>query len=47
MSAQSRIRFTRKATLLAAAAGRRLFKGPNVKKFLDWFEQLEVGSAIR
>ncbi|MCG8313201.1 MAG: FprA family A-type flavoprotein [Pseudomonadales bacterium] len=25
----------------------RLFKGPNVKKFLDWFEQLEVGSAIR
>ncbi len=25
----------------------RLFKGENVTKFLDWFEQLEVGSAVK
>ena len=24
----------------------RMFKGENVTKFLDWFEQLQVGSAI-
>jgi len=24
----------------------RMFKGENVGKFLDWFEQLQVGSAI-
>ena len=24
----------------------RIFKGENVGKFLDWFEQLQVGSAI-
>lgn len=24
----------------------RMFKGKNVGKFLDWFEQLEVGSAV-
>ncbi|WP_020408695.1 MBL fold metallo-hydrolase [Hahella ganghwensis] len=25
----------------------RIFKGDDVKRFLDWFENLEVGSAIR
>ena len=24
----------------------RMFKGENVGKFLDWFEHLQVGSAI-
>jgi flavorubredoxin len=24
----------------------RIFSGENVTKFLDWFEQLQVGSAI-
>lgn len=25
----------------------RIFKGDNVKRFLDWFENIEVGSAIK
>ncbi len=25
----------------------RLFKGPDVQRFLDWFDQLDVGSAIK
>ncbi len=25
----------------------RLFKGPDVERFLNWFEQLDVGSAIK
>lgn len=32
--------------ILAPQQG-RLFKGPDVKRFLDWFEALEVGTGIK